>query len=291
MSDTGSPDPTVAPRPSHPPAGVGAAADAVLRLEFVGEMIDLRPGAELTLGRAGDLVIDDNPYLHLVAARLAHHRGSWWLENVGPTMALHLADELTASFVVLAPGATAAVSFQRALLHFEAGPTTYEVRLVQRADGVPERLRPAARSLDASPGSESQPAAPRPAQPPIAARAPGVSPSPRRRPREADGELPRFTAEQVLLIVAMCEHRLAAEPGRPPSPIPTNQQIADRLGWTITKLNRKLDHICGRLARRGIPGLRGSERHLAMDRRRRLVEYALSSGLVTAADLALLPDV
>ena len=71
--------------------------------------------------------------------------------------------------------------------------------------------------------------------------------------------------------------------------LPTNRQIAARLGWTITKYNRKLDWLCQKYASAGVSGLRGSSDLLARDRRVRLVEHALDTGVVTAADLSRLP--
>ena len=64
---------------------------------------------------------------------------------------------------------------------------------------------------------------------------------------------------------------------------------ADRLGWTLTKYNRKLDNLCAKFEARGVRGLHGASDRLANNRRARLVEYAISAGLVTRADLAVLP--
>ena len=71
--------------------------------------------------------------------------------------------------------------------------------------------------------------------------------------------------------------------------LPTNRAVARRLGWSITKFNRKLDNLCNRFATLGVGGLRGSIDHLATDRRRRLVDHAVESGLVSADELELLP--
>ena len=70
--------------------------------------------------------------------------------------------------------------------------------------------------------------------------------------------------------------------------MPTSAGAALRLGWTITKFNRKLDNVCDKLTRNGVRGLHGDARNLATNRRARLVEYALSARLVTTHDLALL---
>ena len=70
--------------------------------------------------------------------------------------------------------------------------------------------------------------------------------------------------------------------------IPTSAKAAARLGWNITRFNRKLDNVCDKLDRAGVQGLRGGVRSYATNRRIRLVEYALAARLVTRADLALL---
>ncbi len=72
------------------------------------------------------------------------------------------------------------------------------------------------------------------------------------------------------------------------SEIPSSAQAARRLGWALTRFNRKLDNVCDKLDRLGVSGLRGGPGAHATNRRARLVEYAVSSRLVTAADLPLL---
>ncbi len=75
------------------------------------------------------------------------------------------------------------------------------------------------------------------------------------------------------------------------SEIPTSAKAAERLGWTVTRFNRKLDNVCDKLDRAGIPGLRGGRSSYATSRRVRLVEHALAARLVTRADLPLLNTV
>ena len=65
---------------------------------------------------------------------------------------------------------------------------------------------------------------------------------------------------------------------------------AERLGWKVTKFNRKLDNVCQKLADAGIRGLHGGPGKLASNRKSRLVEHALSTRMVTEADLVLLDD-
>jgi hypothetical protein len=56
----------------------------------------------------------------------------------------------------------------------------------------------------------------------------------------------------------------------------------------MSKYNRKLDHLCQKLDRAGVPGLYGAEGAQASDRRRALVDHAVAVGLVTVDDLTLL---
>ena len=70
----------------------------------------------------------------------------------------------------------------------------------------------------------------------------------------------------------------------------SSSAAAARLGWTISKFNRKLDNVCDKLDRMGVQGLRGGPGKLATNRRARLVEYAVTSQVVTRADLPLLDD-
>ncbi len=96
-----------------------------------------------------------------------------------------------------------------------------------------------------------------------------------------------LTLDQKLLIVALAEPTLRS--GEADIETPSNRAAAHRLGWTITRFNRKLDNVCDRLTRAGVSGMRGQAGVLASDRRTRLVEHAVSSGLVSPDDLALLP--
>ena len=95
--------------------------------------------------------------------------------------------------------------------------------------------------------------------------------------------------EQLLLLVALAEPKLR-EPHRP-TYVPPNKQIAERLGWSITKFNRKLDNVCAKYTKAGVSGLRGSPDNLAADRRRRLVEHVVAHGIVCFDDLSKLDQI
>ncbi|BDZ39630.1 hypothetical protein GCM10025863_22440 [Microbacterium suwonense] len=96
-----------------------------------------------------------------------------------------------------------------------------------------------------------------------------------------------LTPTQKLVILALAETMLLRE-GAGMGGIPTGAQAAARLGWTVTRFNRKLDNVCDKFDRLGVRGLRGGMRSYATNRRIRLVEYAIAARIVTRADLALL---
>jgi hypothetical protein len=96
-----------------------------------------------------------------------------------------------------------------------------------------------------------------------------------------------MTPDQLRLIVALAEPVLRGD-GRLTTTLPTNQEVARRLGWTLTRVNRKLDNVCQKLSAQGIRGLHGAPGQLASNRRARLIEYALAVRMVTRHDLALL---
>lgn len=224
-------------------------ADDVLSIDFVGELHELRTGDSLTFGRRADLHIDDNPYLHRVVGRFVERQGLWWLQNHGSRIALELRDADSPARYTVLPGQQVAVVAQRFLVGFSAGPAAYE--LEGSRSGGPLRADDEGIALGTA---------------------------------TVDFGVVPLSAEQHLLLVALSERRLTTGDRE----VATNQAVADRLGWTITKFNRKLDHLCAKLAREGVRGLRGGPDGLALDRRLALVDHAVDVRLVTAEDLGLL---
>jgi hypothetical protein len=220
-------------------------------VEFCGETFPLAPGAQLVVGREGDLAIDDNPFLHRRFLQVVGQDALWWLVNLGSQLTATVADEQGVMQAWLAPGARLPLVFDRTFVWFTAGPTTYEFEIVlESAPFVPVSSEP----LEAGSATIGRMA---------------------------------FTADQKLLIVALCEQMLLRG-NRGAGGVPTSAQAAARLGWAMTKFNRKLDNVCQKLARAGIRGLHGEPGNLAVNRRARLVEYALAARLVDRNDLALL---
>ncbi|WP_309067904.1 hypothetical protein [Microbacterium sp.] len=227
---------------------------APLRVEFAGEWHEVPMGRPFVIGREGDLEIDDNQYLHRQFLELQYHDGLWWLANVGSRLAATISSAGGAVQSWLSPGARMPVVFAQSVIVFTAGPTTYELMLYTE-----EAQYAVSSQIEASMSGETT-----------------VMPV-------------SFTPLQKLLIVALAEPMLRRE-GVSVSELPSSSAAAQRLGWTMSKFNRKLDNVCDKLDRMGVQGLRGGPGKLATNRRARLVEYAVTSQLVTRADLALLDD-
>ncbi len=219
------------------------------RIEFCGEWFDTADG--FAVGREAELSLDENPYLHRRFLQIVEEGGLWWLVNVGQLLTATIYDGSGTVQAWLAPGARLPIVFPVLHVLFSAGATTYDFTV----------------------HSESG----------FFATSPGVL--------TAAGEttmLPiTLTRSQRQLIVALAEGLLTQQvPGR--GEIPSSKDAAARLGWSLTTFNRKLDNVCDKLAKLGVDGLRGGSGALALNRRARLVEYAIATRLVTVADLALL---
>lgn len=222
-----------------------------LTVEFAGELYTVAPGAVFTVGREGDLAIDDNLFLHRNFLTIRHLDGLWLLSNVGSRLSATVTDSGGRVQAWLAPGARLPLVFSSTSVIFSAGPTTYELTIHA---SVPTFR-------------ETQPEA----------DDDGLS---------TIGDVP-LTHSQRVMILALAEPVLRRE-GTGMSELPTSAQAAERLGWTLTRFNRKLDNVCDKLDRIGVPGLRGGARSYATNRRVRLVEHAIAARLVTRADLPLL---
>lgn len=223
-----------------------------ITVDFAGEYFHFYPSdGAFTVGREGTIAVDDNPFLHRHFLRVSHHEGMWWLANVGTRLTATVTDTAGRVQAWLSPGARLPLVFQATSVIFTAGSTTYELTIFSDA--------PQFRDI-ASPSDE------------VGATTMGSV---------------ALTASQHLLILALSEPMLRRE-GAGMSEIPTSAKAAERLGWTLTRFNRKLDNVCDKLDRAGIPGMRGGRDSYATSRRVRLVEHALAARLVTRSDLPLL---
>ena len=232
--------------------------DLRLQVEYCGEVRAIETSDELTFGRAGDVRIDDNRHLHRVLGRLWARGDQWWLSNEGSSISIQIADADSRSNVVLAPGSEIALSFPNSIVRFRAGITDYELTL-----SVPDREDD---GEDDDEGEELW--------------------DDEFADTVALGDIV-LTDEQRLLLLALAEPTLRDPHVK--QDLPANRAVARRLGWSITKFNRKLDNLCNRFAKLGVGGLRGSIDQLATDRRRRLVDHAIDSGLITGDQLDRLP--
>jgi hypothetical protein len=228
-------------------------SDGRLYLQFAEHELSVEPGNTLTFGRGGELVVDDaNPYLHRTVGEFTCRHDVWWLSNVGSAVTLTLSDPLTPTQSTIAPGGECAIAHSEFVLRFSAGPTTYEI---EGSADSPEEVTSRSEEFD-------------------------------HLDRTLQWGVVDLNAEQRLLLTALAEQHLL-EPGTDPV-IPPSKQIARRLSWSISKFNRKLDHLCDKFARAGVSGLRGDLGEVANERRKRLVQHGIQSGLLTADDLDLL---
>jgi len=225
-----------------------------LYLEFCGEDHSLEAGGSLTFGRAGELEIDDNPYMHRVVGRFVDRDGVWCLENLGRTIVMTVRDATGLSSAVVAPGSTTALVHGEFTCSFRAGPTRYELSGgLGDYEWATDLLGP-----DGVQGTAT-----------------------------IDWGRVDLNDDQRLLLLAMCEQRLR-HPHHVDAPVLSNREGASRLGWSVTKFNRKLDHLCEKVDRAGVPDVHGVAGANAVDRRRHLVEHALTVPLVSADQLHLL---
>ncbi len=225
-----------------------------LYLEFCGEEFTLTPDQELTFGRCGDLVIDENPYMHRIVGRFVCADGAWRVENTSRRQSIEVRDQTGPSSALAAPGKAAAVLYGQFTCGFTSGPTRYEISgELEEFEWDTDLLGP-----DGIGGTET-----------------------------IDWGRVDLNHEQRLLLLAMCEESLL-NPNRAEPSVLTNRQGASRLGWSITKFNRKLDHLCEKLQRAGVSGVHGDLGASAVDRRRRMVEHALGVPLVSVEELGLL---
>ncbi|MGL4177350.1 MAG: hypothetical protein ACRCSN_14875, partial [Dermatophilaceae bacterium] len=177
-------------------------------VEFCGERFVAPEDRPLTIGRVADVEVDDNPYLHRVFLQVHREHELWWLTNMGSTLTATVADAKGLFQAWLSPGARIPLALDAFTVWFTAGPTTYDLDL-------------------------------------LVSDTPFVSveTAPELEPEESEGETTvgrvSLTPDQKLLAVALCEGFLRSNhvgAGQ----IPSSADAAGRLGWTVTKFNRKL---------------------------------------------------
>jgi hypothetical protein len=229
----------------------------ILYLHFAGTSVSLAPGESLTFGKQGDLVIDsEDEYLHRELGEIEYVGNAWWLTNLGDRIVISIEDANGPSFKQLAPGMRDSLTYGEFFIRFRTRLARYELEGSLTEAHQPDR----AGATAADEGDE---------------------------PLTSDWGEVTLSVDERRLVVALAEHRLEA--GRNAGvALPSNEAIQQRLGIRATTYNRRLDHLCARLAAAGVDGLVGSDGRPARDRRHELVEHVLRYGMITRQDLELL---
>ncbi|MDR1426978.1 MAG: hypothetical protein LBJ08_04385 [Bifidobacteriaceae bacterium] len=227
------------------------AEESFLVVEYEGLSHRVEADRTLSVGREADVSVGDNPYLHRRLLVLANEHDFWWLANVGSRITCTVADLRSRTHSWLSPGARLPVVFRETAVMFTAGPCTYELAIFNEHPVVHNPL-----DAQASTGATTL------------------------------GSIP-FTLSQRQLIVALAEP-LLRRTGAGMNQVRSSAEAAERLGWPLSRFNRKLDNVCDKLDRFGVEGMRGGPAARAAHRRAALVEYAVTTGLVAPVDLLLL---
>lgn len=207
---------------------------------------------EILVGRMAEFPIGEgNPFVHRTIGRFIYQYAIWWVENRAEHFPLLLTSEdgSRVELPSLSTGngpATAALTGPTFRIQFRAGGQSYVI------DGtIATSVQFPSLELDGIPESTGD---------------------------ETVRSI-RLTEDEQRLLDALAQPVLAS-PNAGPDALPSNRVVARQLGWTDTKLNRKLDYLCTRLTKQGYQGLKGDLGGEAKLRRWRLVEYAISHGLV-----------
>lgn len=232
-----------------------------LHLFFIDELTVADPGDVVTFGRSGDIEVDEaNQYMHRIVGTFFDQDNVWWLTNNSKHGNLTLVGE-GGRLTRLPPEAVTALIEPTGTVGFDSGPSAYELGWV--LPGKDPLMPP----MSASDGDDTEVL-------PDATTQFGVV---------------SLNQEQKQLLVALSERTLR-DPTAPTSDLPANASVAHSLGWSAKKLDRKLDYLCARLASEGVRGLRGEKGFEAIDRRSRLVEHAMASGMISSADLEIIGE-
>ncbi len=87
---------------------------------FCGEEYSVSPETGLTIGRTGDVEVDDNPYLHRTFLVVSFENGFWWISNTGSTLTATVADEQGLFQAWLNPGAKIPLAMKKLIVWFTA---------------------------------------------------------------------------------------------------------------------------------------------------------------------------
>ena len=222
-----------------------------LVVEYEDEERVVTQGQTFDIGREADLCLDHNPYLHRKFLRIGYEHDFWWISNIGSGLGATVYDRATGLQAWLGPSSRLPLVFSRVDVVFTAGPCTYRLALLNNEPRWQEGFMEVNTEGDTT-------------------------------VREVG-----WTSAQKLAILALAEPMLMRE-GFGVVHIPSNAVAAQRIGWNVKRFEKKIDNVCAKLDKLGVDGMRGGVRQHASGRRARLVEWAISTGFVTEADLPLL---
>lgn len=234
-----------------------------MRVEIGDRVLKLGEDERMTFGRARDCTVCLDPEdtgISRVAGTVAVEAETWWLTNASGTRPLSIVDDFGFRSV-LAPGRRIAVET----------PTTVLVDGTRGQHGL--RLFPPAPPA-ARPGPTSTGAATDPT-------VTGELTTAEEEAATAIGAEVMVSAADRLAMVALFAGYLEDPPRYDPYP-KSYAAAAARLGWKRTTLVKRIEYLRTRLDAAGVPNMTG---YSALTN---LAEYAISRGLVTREDLALL---
>lgn len=232
-------------------------AENSISVDFLDERYEAGPDEEITFGRSAMIVVDSgNEYLSRVVGGFVFHLGTWWLQNRSSTAQLSVIGD-NGQRAVLPPETSDPITVGAGSIRFSAGRFSYEIDFqLANPPVAPDHV-------------EAEPADDEADSPPTTTKEFGVVP---------------LNVEQRAMLALFCRSWLL-DPTAARHELPANAEVAHELGWSLKKLDRKLDYLCARLSDAGVQGLRGSKGGEATDRRRYLVQHVLGIRLITAEDL------
>lgn len=214
--------------------------------------VEVREGEELTFGRSQRTTLCLDPSdlgISRVAGSVESEAGVWWLVNKSTGRPLEVVDDVGIR-TVLPPGRRIAVT----------APITVIVEGAMRRHAL---------TVDLPDGAGEGPEGPIPSL--------QVEGNPTRAASDVS-----ITPADKLALVALFTGYLEPFPRYDPHP-KSYADAAARLNWPRTTLVKRVEYLRTRLTNAGVPNLLGENalQHLA--------EWALATGLIARADLALLP--
>lgn len=192
-----------------------------LTVEFAGEVHEV--DASLTFGRASDLCIDENQYMHRCVGEFVRDGNLWWLRNRGSRIPITLISG-GGKRVQLPPGATQALSDGGGVVRFQAGQANYELNYWGVANG-PQHV------VEAASGEG-----------------------------EGGDQTLRFsidlTPREVDYLVSLCAPRLQSTTTTAP---PTYAEVAATWGVSVKTLDNTLQQLRRKIRDAGLTGADSSE--------------------------------